>query len=148
MDLYCVMGNPVEHSRSPWIHARFAELTGQALAYERQLAPLDGFAATVRDFRAGGRARLQRHRAVQARGRALASWQSSEACAGGRGQHPAASTATDIRADNTDGLGLVADITRNAPAWRWPGATCCSSAPAARPPACWARCSASARAAS
>ena len=39
MDLYCVMGNPVEHSRSPWIQARFAELTGQALDYRRRLVP-------------------------------------------------------------------------------------------------------------
>src|SRR2546427_8240962 len=35
-DRYCVMGNPVAHSRSPWIHARFAELCGQDLHYERQ----------------------------------------------------------------------------------------------------------------
>ena len=48
MDRYCVMGNPVEHSKSPWIHARFAELTGQRLEYGRQLVPLDGFAEGVR----------------------------------------------------------------------------------------------------
>jgi monofunctional biosynthetic peptidoglycan transglycosylase len=44
-----------------------------------------------------------------------------------------------IHADNTDGLGLVADITRNAGV-PWPGATCCWWARAAPPPACWARC--------
>ena len=65
-DQYCVMGNPVEHSRSPWIHARFAELTGQALHYERRLVPLDGFAQALHAFAAAG-AGLQHHRALQAR---------------------------------------------------------------------------------
>ena len=52
MDLYCVMGNPVEHSRSPWIHARFAELTGQSLDYGRRLVAPGGFAPAVAAFRA------------------------------------------------------------------------------------------------
>ena len=53
-DAYCVMGHPVAHSRSPWIHARFAELTGQALVYERCLVPLDGFAEALQVFAAAG----------------------------------------------------------------------------------------------
>ncbi|MEG1372746.1 MAG: shikimate dehydrogenase, partial [Comamonas sp.] len=42
-DLYCVFGNPVAHSRSPWIHARFAQLTQQPIVYARRLVPLSGF---------------------------------------------------------------------------------------------------------
>jgi shikimate dehydrogenase len=52
-DRYAVAGHPVAHSRSPFIHARFAELTGEAVEYGRLPCPLDGFAATVRAFAAG-----------------------------------------------------------------------------------------------
>src|SRR5512140_3920656 len=53
-DRYCVMGNPVEHSKSPWIHARFAELTGHDLSYGRlQVLPGD-FPRAVQAFRSEG----------------------------------------------------------------------------------------------
>ena len=54
IDRYAVIGNPVAHSKSPQIHAAFARATGQDIAYERLLAPLDGFAAAVRAFAAAG----------------------------------------------------------------------------------------------
>lgn len=53
-DRYAVVGHPVEHSKSPWIHARFAALTGQPVQYDKLLAPLDGFQATVARFRRDG----------------------------------------------------------------------------------------------
>ena len=52
MDRYAVVGNPVAHSKSPQIHAAFARATGQAMTYERLLAPLDGFARRRRRSRA------------------------------------------------------------------------------------------------
>ncbi len=53
-DQYCVIGNPIAHSKSPEIHAVFAAQTGQDLRYGRCLAPLDGFAETVRSLVAQG----------------------------------------------------------------------------------------------
>lgn len=51
---YGVIGHPISHSRSPVIHQAFARETGIALTYSALLAPLDGFTATVRQFRAEG----------------------------------------------------------------------------------------------
>ena len=112
-DLYCVMGNPVAHSRSPAIHARFAELTGEHLVYERCLLPIDGFVQGVRDFIARGGRGCNVTVPFKIEAAALATHRSERVQLAG-----AANTlvfAPDgIHADNTDGLGLVADITRNA----------------------------------
>ena len=113
IDAYCVMGHPVEHSRSPWIHARFAELTGQALTYERRLVPLDGFAQALRDFAASGGRGCNITVPFKLQAAQLATQCSQRVQLAG-----AANTLSfidgQIVADNTDGLGLVADITRNA----------------------------------
>jgi shikimate dehydrogenase len=53
-DRYVVAGNPVAHSRSPLIHARFAAQTGQDMEYRRLLVPLGGFAEAARAFFAAG----------------------------------------------------------------------------------------------
>ena len=113
LDTYCVMGNPVEHSRSPWIHSRFAALTGQSLQYTRQLVPLDGFAQAVRAFaQAGGRGC---NVTVPFK---LEAAQCATTCSERVQLAAAANTLVfqdgAIHADNTDGLGLVADIQRNA----------------------------------
>ena len=114
-DLYCVIGNPVAHSRSPWIHARFAELTGQRLVYERLLAPEGGFATALAAFAAR----------PGARGCNVTVPFKLEAaqCATTRSERVQLAAAANtlvlqpgggIHADNTDGLGLVADIVQGA----------------------------------
>ena len=110
---YCVMGNPVQHSRSPWIHARFAELTGQPLTYGRQLVALDGFAAAVPAFIAAGGKGCNVTVPFKFEAFALASTLSERA-------RLAQATNTlhfrpdGIHADNTDGAGLVQDIVQHA----------------------------------
>lgn len=48
--LFAVIGNPIEHSRSPELHHAFAEKTGIDLNYVKRLAPLDGFTGSVNEF--------------------------------------------------------------------------------------------------
>ncbi len=116
MDRYCVMGNPVEHSRSPWIHARFAELTGQTLHYGRRLVPLGGFAEAVAAFRAetSGSARgcnvTVPFKFDAAR---LAQHKSARATLAGA-VNVLSFREDGIHGDNSDGIGLAIDIERNA----------------------------------
>jgi shikimate dehydrogenase len=53
-DRYALIGNPVAHSKSPWIHAAFARATGEDIDYGLLEAPLDGFAQAVERWRAAG----------------------------------------------------------------------------------------------
>lgn len=112
-DRYVVIGHPIAHSKSPDIHASFAAQTRQDLMYERLLAPLDGFADSVRRFiQEGGRGanitvpfKLEAH--------ALATTLTERARAAGAVNTLKFDNGV-ILGDNTDGVGLVTDIVRNA----------------------------------
>lgn len=111
-DLYAVVGNPIAHSRSPWIHAQFSRQTGQDMVYEAILAPLGEFAPTVADFRGRG-----------GRGMNVTVPFKLEACALANRLTPRAKAAQAVNTlvfdgegvlgDNTDGVGLVRDIRTN-----------------------------------
>lgn len=113
MDRYAVVGNPIAHSKSPWIHAAFARQTGQALTYEALLAPLDDFAATVARFRAEGGRGLNVTVPFKLEAFALADRRTPRAEAAGAVNTLAFGT-DGILGDNTDGAGLVRDLTVNA----------------------------------
>lgn len=110
---YCVMGNPVAHSRSPWIHARFAALTGQAMVYDRLQVELGGFAAAVQAFRARGGHGCNVTVPFKLEAAALATTHSDRARLAGA-CNTLQFTAEGIHGDNTDGAGLVQDITQHA----------------------------------
>jgi shikimate dehydrogenase len=112
-DKYCVIGNPIAHSKSPDIHAAFAAATGQDIAYERCLAPLDGFADTVRGLVAQGYRGANVTVPFKLEAAALATRLEERARLAGA-VNTLRFDGNEIVGDNTDGPGLVADIVRNA----------------------------------
>lgn len=113
MDRYAVIGHPVEHSRSPDIQARFATQTGQVIDYTRLLSPLGGFTATVCQFAADGAQGCNvtvpfKFEAWQLAPRRTSRAQRAEAA------NTLRFDADGWWCDNTDGIGLVRDITANA----------------------------------
>jgi len=53
-DAYAVFGNPIGHSKSPFIHSAFARACEQDMSYGAIEAPLGGFAGALAAFRAAG----------------------------------------------------------------------------------------------
>lgn len=113
MDRYGVFGNPIGHSKSPLIHRLFAEQTDQALSYEPLLAPLDDFIGFARAFFAEGRGgnvtvpfKEEAYRLadeLSERARRAGAVNTLKKLDDGR-----------LLGDNTDGAGLVRDLTVNA----------------------------------
>ena len=112
-DQYVVIGNPVEHSKSPRIHALFAADAAQDIEYGRLLAPLDGFVAAVRKFMAAGGRGANVTLPFKEEAFRLCDQLSARAAAAGAVNTLRFDSNGTIFGDNTDGAGLVRDITAN-----------------------------------
>ena len=107
---YAVFGHPVAHSLSPRIHRAFARQLGLELDYERIEVAADGFAAALEAFARAGGAGANITLPHKEAAFALAEQVSERARRAG-----AANTLTRRNerwhGDNTDGAGLVRDLT-------------------------------------
>ncbi len=115
-DRYVVFGNPIRQSRSPQIHAAFAEQTGQRLTYRAQLIELGHFAEVAHEFFAGGGKGCNITVPFKLYAYAFAGELSGRARRAGAVNTLAAQSDGSIYGDNTDGVGLVRDIEQNL-AW-------------------------------
>lgn len=111
-DRYAVFGHPVGHSRSPWIHARFAVLTGQSLVYEARDVPAGGFDAALSEFLAAGGKGLNITLPHKLAAHAAATRLSDRARRAGA-VNTLAVQADALLGDNTDGAGLLRDLRDN-----------------------------------
>jgi shikimate dehydrogenase len=113
MDHYAVIGNPIAHSRSPEIHAAFARQTRQRMDYSRLLGHLEDFPGDVRAFVADGGRGLNVTVPFKQQAWALLADRSDRAEAAGAVNTIIVLDDGRLRGDNTDGLGLVRDLTVN-----------------------------------
>lgn len=111
-DRYAVIGHPVAHSKSPWIHAQFARATGEAVEYGAIDAPPNDFAAAVERFRGQGGRGLNVTLPFKAEAFALCGETSARA-AEARAVNTLVLDRDRPYGDNTDGVGLVRDLKAN-----------------------------------
>jgi shikimate dehydrogenase len=114
-DQYAVIGNPIEHTKSPLIHGLFAQETQQDMAYtaiEGPLEPQDAFAATVRAFIAAGGKGMNVTAPFKLKAFAMADERSERAELAGAANALSFKDGRII-AENFDGIGLLRDITVN-----------------------------------
>jgi len=112
-DRYAVFGNPVKQSKSPTIHALFAEQCSQSMQYRAVRVELDGFAQAAHNFFAGGGAGLNITVPFKRDAFEFAHRLSDRAMRAGAVNTLSRSEDGAIEGDNTDGIGLVRDMVAN-----------------------------------
>lgn len=113
LDNYAVFGNPIKHSKSPVIHAMFAQQCAQELQYRAVRVELDGFRKAANAFFEGGGSGLNitvpfKHEAFD-----YANRLSDRAMRAGAVNTLSLAQDGTIEGDNTDGIGLVRDMIAN-----------------------------------
>jgi shikimate dehydrogenase len=109
-DRYAVMGNPIQHSKSPQIHQEFAKTTQQKIEYSAIHVDLGGFKQAVSHFQGHGGKGLNVTVPFK-----LDAWKMADSLTKRAQLAGAVNTLMlldngDIQGDNTDGVGLVNDI--------------------------------------
>lgn len=112
-DHYAVVGNPIEHSKSPRIHAMFAEQSGEKVVYGRLWAPREGFEAVAEAFFCGGGHGLNVTVPFKEDAWRYASELSARAQAAEAVNTLGRTEDGRIWGDNTDGVGLLRDLRDN-----------------------------------
>ena len=113
IDQYRVFGNPIHQSKSPNIHKAFAHATKQQINYQAQLVAENKFEHTVKAFFADGGKGLNITVPFKQRAFAMAQVLSPAAEKAEAANTLYLNEQGQLVADNTDGMGLVRDITHN-----------------------------------
>lgn len=112
-DRYAVMGNPIDHSKSPQIHSAFARQTGQHLEYTAIQVDAGGLEQAVGNFHANGGKGLNITVPFKQDAWRLVDTHSEDAQQAGAVNTIVFRDDGSLYGDNTDGKGLVRDITVN-----------------------------------
>jgi shikimate dehydrogenase len=118
---FAVVGNPIEHSLSPRIHATFARQGGQQIDYRAERVEVDDFASWVLAFFDNEGRGLNITLPFKTHAFAVADTVSDRARLTGAANFLTVNETGGILADNTDGKGLLTDVTANA-GWTLEGA--------------------------
>ncbi|WP_322803341.1 shikimate dehydrogenase [Vibrio alfacsensis] len=110
IDRYAVFGNPIGHSKSPFIHTLFARQTNQSLVYTAESAPVDGFIDAAQVFFAEGGKGCNITMPFKEDAYQFASRLTERAQLAGAVNTLKKLDDGEIIGDNTDGAGLVQDL--------------------------------------
>ena len=111
-DRYALFGTPLGHTKSPFIHGEFARQLGERISYAAIEAPVDGFAAAVREFVAAGGLGFNVTVPFKVEAAKLAD-KAREAVVLCRASNCVKVENGRLIAENFDGVGLVRDIVDN-----------------------------------
>jgi shikimate dehydrogenase len=109
-DRYALFGNPVKHSKSPAIHAMFAQQCAQHMVYRAVRVEPDGFARAASSFFEDGGSGLNVTVPFKREAFEFAHRLSERAARAGAVNTLTRAPDGAIVGDNTDGIGLVRDL--------------------------------------